>query len=208
MTSPESRRAHWQQVWTTKAADKVSWHQGDPTPSLRLIESLGLRKGAGIIDVGGGQSPLAGCLVQQGFANVAVLDIAEAALAQAHQDLGSAGDDITWIGADVTQWQPVPGLFELWHDRAVFHFLIRPQEQQAYVQAMRTAVVPGGWAIIATFAPDGPQNCSGLPVMGQDGASLSAILGDAFTLEREIAEQHQTPAGHVQNFRWCLFRRL
>jgi len=207
MSDHETRQAHWQQVWTTKDVDKVSWYQGDPAPSLRLIEIAGLRKGAGIIDVGGGQSPLAGCLAQQGFGNVAVLDISEAALAQAHHDLGGLGDDITWICEDVTRWRPVPGLFELWHDRAVFHFLTQSQEQQAYVQVLRTALAPGGWVVMATFAPDGPRTCSGLPVMGHDGASLSAILGSDFVLEDESREEHRTPAGNGQKFCWCLFRR-
>lgn len=208
MTSADERQAHWQHVWATKAADKLSWFQQDPHMSLALIDGLPLRHDSGIIDVGGGRSGLAGCLLERGFIHVAVLDIAEAALVQAHQDLGAAGDDITWICSDVAQWRPVPGLFEVWHDRAAFHFLTSAAEQQSYVRVMRTALVPGGWAIIAGFAPDGPHSCSGQDVQRHDGASLSALFGRDFTLEREIAEDHHTPGGATQKFQWCLFRRL
>ena len=207
MTDAEHRHTHWQDVWTSKAFDKVSWFQDDPRQSLALIAGLSLRRAAGIIDVGGGRSPLAARLVEQGFANVAVLDIAEAALAQAHQELGALGDDITWICADVTRWRPVPGLFQLWHDRAVLHFLTDAADQQAYVAALKTALAPDGHAVIATFAPDGPSQCSGLPVQRHDGASLAALLGADFVLEREVAETHRTPGGAEQRFRWCLFRR-
>ncbi|MBI2240188.1 MAG: class I SAM-dependent methyltransferase [Magnetospirillum gryphiswaldense] len=208
MSSTEDRHAHWQDVWSTKDHDKVSWFQDDPALSLRLIHQAGLRRDAAIVDVGGGRSPLAGLLVEQGFSNVAVVDIAEAALARAHQDLGTLGDDVTWIAADVLRWRPAPGLFDLWHDRAVCHFFTTPEDQAAYAETLRHALAPGGIAIIATFAPDGPERCSGLTVARHDGASLSALLGDDFILEQELADTHVTPGGSAQRFCWCVFRRL
>lgn len=208
MSSSDHRKAHWQQIWSTKAVDKVSWFQDNPALSLGLITTTGLRRDAGIVDVGGGLSALAGELIIRGHSNVAVLDIAEAALVLAHERMGTLGDDVAWICADVLQWRPVPGLFELWHDRAVFHFLTTASEQQVYVKVMKAALVPGGWAIIATFAPDGPETCSGLPVQSHDATSLSTVLGPDFALDREIAEDHLTPSGQIQKFRWCLFRRL
>ena len=207
MTNAQARKAHWEQVWTTKAADKVSWFQDHPELSLAMIAKLELRRGAGIIDVGGGCSALAGHLAMLGHSNVAVLDIAEAALAKAHHELGGLGDDVTWICADLLEWNPPPGLFELWHDRAVFHFLTTDAERRLYAQILAAALAPGGHAIIATFAPDGPQSCSGLAVQRHDGASLQAALGDDFILEREITEDHLTPGGVVQKFVWCQFRR-
>lgn len=208
MSNTPDRHAHWQDVWSTKEHHKVSWFQDVPALSLALIEKAGLRRDAAIIDVGGGCSALAGMLAERGFSNVAVLDIAEAALARAHQELGGLGDDVTWISADVLSWRPVPGLFDLWHDRAVCHFFTSPEDQAAYARTLRTALAPGGVAIIATFAPDGPERCSGLTVARHDGASLSAMLGDDFTLEQEITDIHLTPSGGEQKFRWCVFRRL
>lgn len=208
MSNNDDRHAHWQTVWTTRDADTVSWFQADPALSLRLIDQAGLRRDAAIIDVGGGRSPLAGRLVEQGYSNVAVLDIAEDALARAHQDLGTLGDDVTWIAADILKWQPVPNLFDLWHDRAVCHFFTSAQDQAAYAATLRHALAPGGIAIIATFAPDGPERCSGLKVARHDGASLLAMLGEGFVLEQEIADTHLTPSGAEQRFCWCVLRRL
>jgi len=207
-TGNEDRHAHWKNVWTTRDADKVSWFQADPALSMKLISQAGRRRDSAIIDVGGGRSPLAGLLVEQGYSNVAVLDIAEAALAQAHQDLGGLGDDVTWIAADVLDWQPVPGLFDVWHDRALCHFFTTPEDQAAYARTLGTALAPDGIAIIATFALDGPERCSGLNVARHDGASLSAMLGTGFVLEQELADTHLTPSGAEQRFCWCVFRRL
>lgn len=208
MSDDQDRHTHWQNVWTTKHHDNVSWFQDDPALSLRLIQEAGLRRDAAIVDVGGGRSSLAGLLVEQGFSNVAVLDIAEEALARAHQDLGGLGDDVTWIAADVLRWRPAPGLYDLWHDRAVCHFFTSAPDQAAYAETLRHALAPGGLAIVATFAPDGPERCSGLRVARHDGASLSAMLGADFALEDELADTHVTPAGAEQRFCWCVFRKL
>lgn len=201
------RQTHWQEVWTSKDHERTSWFQDDPAPSLRLIAGLSPRRGTAMVDVGGGRSALAGRLVEQGFANVAVLDIAEAALARAHAELGALGDDVTWIHADVLDWRPVPGLYDIWHDRAAFHFLTDPADQAAYAAVLRRALAPGGHAIVATFAPDGPQRCSGLPVQRHDGASLLAALGPGLTLLSEERETHLTPGGVEQRFCWCVLRR-
>lgn len=208
MTKTDERRTHWQEVWTSKQPETVSWFQPEPATSLALIAKAELRKDAGIVDIGGGASVLVDCLLEKGYVHVAVLDVSDAALTVAHERLGPLGDDVAWIESDVLEWRPVPGLFELWHDRAVFHFLTRPEEQKAYRNVMMTALVPGGWAVIGTFAPDGPEKCSGLPVARHDAASVARILGPDFELIEEVREEHCTPGGKVQKFCWCLFRRV
>ncbi|CAA7618853.1 SAM-dependent methyltransferase [Candidatus Terasakiella magnetica] len=201
-----TQRDHWQTVWTTKAPEAVSWHQDDPAASLALIRAAGLRRDAAIIDVGGGASVLVDRLVEAGFIHVAVLDISGAALQHTAERLGPLGDEVAWIESDVLSWRPVPGLFDLWHDRAVFHFLTDPAQQAAYVAVMRRALGPEAQVILGTFAPDGPERCSGLPVCRHDSASLSAMLGPDFRLEEELDEDHHTPGGMVQKFHWCRFR--
>lgn len=199
---------HWQTVWTTKPADEVSWYQDDPAPSLAMIAAAGLRKDAAIIDVGGGASTLVDRLLERGYVHVAVLDIAEAALRQAAERLGPMGDDATWIEADVLDWRPVPGLFDLWHDRAVLHFLTEPADRARYVEVMKAALGPGATVILAAFAPDGPEKCSGLPVRRHDSASLAALLGPEFRRVEEARQEHVTPGGNVQKFQWARFVRV
>ncbi|BAE50024.1 class I SAM-dependent methyltransferase [Paramagnetospirillum magneticum] len=198
---------HWQNVWTAKQPEEVSWHQDDPAPSLAMIAAAGLRRDAAIIDVGGGASVLVDRLLERGYVHVAVLDIAEAALGQAAERLGPLGDDVTWIEADVLAWRPVPGLFDLWHDRAVLHFLTDPGDQARYVEQMKAALGPEATVILATFAPEGPETCSGLPVRRHDVASLCALLGPEFRLVEETRQDHVTPAGKVQAFQWVRFIR-
>ncbi len=199
---------HWQTVWMTRQPEEVSWYQDDPAPSLAMITAAGLRRDAAIIDVGGGASVLVDRLLERGYVHVAVLDIAEAALRQAAERLGPMGDDVTWIEADVLGWRPVPGLFDLWHDRAVLHFLDQPADQARYVEVMKAALGPGATVILATFAPDGPEKCSGLPVRRHDAASLAALLGPDFRLVEEVRHEHVTPGGNVQKFQWCRFVRV
>ncbi|OAN46691.1 SAM-dependent methyltransferase [Paramagnetospirillum marisnigri] len=201
------RKTHWQSVWTTKDHEETSWFQDDPTPSLEMIEAASLRKDAAIIDVGGGASHLVDRLLERGCVHVAVLDVAEAALHQAAERLGPMGDDVTWIVSDVLDWRPVPGLFDLWHDRAVFHFLRDPGEQAAYVAVMKRALGPEATVIIAAFAPDGPEKCSGLPVVRHGEQSLARILGPEFRLVEHRRQEHQTPMGNIQHFTWCRFVR-
>lgn len=208
MSTSDDRRVHWQNVWTSKQPEAVSWFQPEPTTSLALIAKTELRRDAGIVDIGGGASLLVDRLLERNYAHVAVLDVSGAALEVAAERLGPRGDDVVWIESDILEWRPVPGLFELWHDRAVFHFLTSPEEQKVYRKVMMTALVPGGWAIIGTFAPDGPEKCSGLPVTQHDAASLAHLLGPDFELIEEMREEHHTPGGAVQKFNWCVFRKM
>lgn len=208
MTTSDERRAHWQARWSALDPQTASWHQADPTVSLALIDAAGLRRDAGVVDVGGGDSHLVDRLSERGWVHLAVLDVAPAAIARAVERLGPLADDVTWIESDVLEWRPVPGLFELWHDRACFHFLTDSGDQRKYAEVMATALVPGGIAILAGFAPDGPETCSGLPVAHHDRASLTAILGPAFELIDELDQEHTTPAGRRQSFRWWVWRRL
>lgn len=197
--------SHWQNVWTTKQPDEVSWYQDDPEFSLAMIRAASLRRDAAIIDVGGGASLLVDRLLELGYVHVAVLDIAGAALQIAAERLGPLGDDVTWIESAVLDWRPVPGLFDAWHDRAVLHFLTEPADQARYVEVMKTALGPDANVILATFAPDGPEKCSGLPVCRHDAASLSALLRPDFRLVEEARQDHVTPGGNVQKFQWCRF---
>lgn len=198
------RAAHWQTVYTTKAETEVSWYQADPATSLRLIRDAVAAPAARIIEIGGGTSRLVDALLAAGYRGLTVLDISEAALATTRHRLGAAADDVTWIREDVTTWMP-DATYDLWHDRAVFHFLTEARDRAAYVERVRSGVVPGGAVIIGTFALDGPDKCSGLPVVRYDAQSLAATLGSGFTLEDSCSEAHRTPWGSVQQFQFCRF---
>lgn len=201
-----ARNEHWDTVYRTRAAEHVSWHQPLPEPSLRAIDMLGVDTGAPLIDVGGGASRLVDCLLARGWSDLTVLDIAPAALEAAKLRLGEAVGRVRWIAADITAWRPEQ-TYAVWHDRAVFHFLTEQESRAAYRRALAAGLAPGGFAIMATFAPDGPQRCSGLPVQRYDAGLLSAELGPGFRLLRDWREQHVTPGGAVQTFNWCTFRR-
>lgn len=200
-----ARPAHWDKVYTTKADDSVSWFEQSPTVSLELIEAAGVGLGS-IIDIGGGASRLVDGLLARGHAHIAVLDLSAQALEIAKARLGPRGEAVDWIVADVTQWQPVRR-FDLWHDRAAFHFLTTPGAQAAYAKTLDSALNPGGVAIIGTFAPDGPEKCSGLPVARHDAASIGKVLGPDFTLVDERSHDHVTPGGSVQKFQFSSFRK-
>ncbi|MGC2781639.1 MAG: class I SAM-dependent methyltransferase [Bradyrhizobium sp.] len=199
------RTTHWQTVYTTKTETEVSWYQDDPATSLRLIREAGAASGSRIIDIGGGASRLVDALLAAGFRALAVLDISEAALATARSRLGAAGAGVDWIAADVTTWTP-QATYDIWHDRAAFHFLTEQRDRAAYIERLRSALLPGGAVIIGTFAADGPERCSGLPVVRYDAQSLAATLGPAFTLEDSCTEAHRTPWGSVQSFQFCRLR--
>lgn len=199
------RSAHWQNVYATKDAAEVSWFEEAPALSLELIAAAYEGRG-GVIDIGGGASRLAGALVEAGYAPVAVLDLSANALAVARDNLGTKADTVEWIVADVTEWHPA-ARYDVWHDRAAFHFLTEPAQQQAYAQALRTALKPGAIAIIGTFALDGPERCSGLPITRHDAASIAAIIGEGFVLVSERRHDHVTPGGAVQKFQFSTFRR-
>ena len=202
----ESRQAHWEDVYTTKDETAVSWFQDSAAPSLELIERAGRGKDTDIIDIGGGTSRLADGLLERGCRRVTVLDISQAAIDLASLRLGRHASEVQWITADVTQWSPSRA-FDIWHDRAAFHFLNRPADRAAYVARLNEALRPGGHAIIATFAVDGPEKCSGLPVMRYDAAGLSRELGEAFTLVESRRHDHVTPSNATQRFQFSLFQK-
>ena len=198
------RRAHWERIYQQKQPNEVSWYQSDPTLSVTLVEAAGVLPDDPIIDVGGGASLLVDRLLERGFRDLTVLDIADTALAHVRLRLGAASG-IALIRADVTQFAS-PRKYALWHDRAVFHFLTDPIDRRAYVAALTVALRPRAHVIIATFALDGPSRCSGLDVARYDPEGLASQLGSGFQLLRVEQEQHITPAKRVQHFQYCLFR--
>jgi trans-aconitate methyltransferase len=201
-----SRQKHWENVYATKGENEVSWFQENPTPSLELITLVDATPRSAVIDIGGGASRLVDALVQKGFQAVTVLDLSEAALAAAKARLGSRANQVKWVVADVTTWEPQQ-VYDIWHDRAAFHFLTEDHDRTAYVERLTRAVKPGGHAIIATFAPDGPERCSGLPVVRYDAESLSQALGGAFELVETRRHIHVTPRQAQQRFQFSVFRR-
>lgn len=204
MSEPLS--AHWENVYSTKGEEDVSWFEADPQTSLDLFDLVGAQPDWGVIDIGGGASRLVDKLVERGFSDLTVLDLSAAALERARVRLGASGDGVQWLQADATDWQP-PRQYDLWHDRAAFHFLVREEDRNAYLSRLRAALRPGGYAIFATFAPDGPEKCSGLPVVRYDASSLGAVLGEGFELVGSRRHDHRTPWDAVQKFQFAIFRK-
>ena len=204
--SDAGRQAHWENVYTTRGEKEVSWFQENPAPSLDLIALAGLSTDATIIDVGGGASRLVDDLLVRKFRRLTVLDLSGAALAAAKKRLGHKGADVRWVVADITEWEP-PQMYDLWHDRAAFHFLTDRADQSAYVDRLKKAVKSGGHVIIGTFAPDGPERCSGLPIVRHDADTLGTILGDDFLLTDSRRHDHATPWDAIQRFQFSTFRR-
>jgi SAM-dependent methyltransferase len=174
--------------------------------SLRLIAATGLAGSAPVIDVGGGASVLVDGLLEAGFTDVTVLDLSGAALAASRARLGRSAGSVRWIEADITRADLPPRSFDLWHDRAVFHFLTDRADRQAYLRVLRHALRPGASVVIATFAEDGPERCSGLPVRRYAPSQLHAELGDDFEWLASEREEHVTPGGVLQQFQYSLFR--
>lgn len=198
---------HWERVYSTKSVESVSWFQSHAALSARLIRAAGAPCSAAVIDVGGGASTLIADLLALGYEALTVLDISAAALAAARSRLGDEAAKVRWIEADITRVDLPSQAFDVWHDRAVFHFLTSDAERQAYVQAVLHAVKPGGHVIVATFAEDGPTQCSGLPVMRYSAQALHNEFGAPFELLRHEREAHQTPSGAVQQFVYCFCRK-
>jgi len=199
-----SRQFHWEQVYRSKGEAGVSWFEKSPTLSLALIHATGIGTKAAIVDIGGGASRLVDALLHEGFEDVSVLDLAPAALATAKARLGTRSAKVNWLEADVTTWNP-PRAYDLWHDRAVFHFLTEAADRAAYAKCAAKALRVGGHIVIGTFAPDGPERCSGLPVMRHDAATIGAILGGAFSLVESRRHAHRTPAGAIQRFQFSWY---
>jgi SAM-dependent methyltransferase len=199
-----TRAQHWETVYASKADNELSWFQPAPTVSLALIQRLSPPPRSAI-DIGGGQSALAGELLRMGVEDVSVLDISSSALERARKRLGQDADRVRWIVGDALEARDLR--VDLWHDRAVFHFLIDEDERRRYAQAASSAVRPGGHAIIATFAPTGPEKCSGLLVRRYDADALAAEFADGFTLVESATETHATPWGKAQDFTYALLRR-
>jgi SAM-dependent methyltransferase len=201
------RTEHWQRVYQTKAEDEVSWFQARPEISLDLIRATDLPRDAAIIDIGGGESRLVDALLEAGHSDVTVLDLSSAALEVARRRLGAKAGEVKWIVGDATKWSPRTG-YDIWHDRAAFHFLTDAADRLAYMERLRSSLRPGGQVIIGTFGPDGPEKCSGLPVMRHDSRSLAAELGPRFRLEETRPHEHLTPGGNLQHFQFSRFRLL
>ncbi len=199
---------HWEKVYSTKAEDSVSWFQPHADMSMQFIRATGVDKDAAIIDVGGGASTLVDDLLDAGYGKLSVLDLSGAALATSRQRLGARAEAVRWIEADITRADFAPYSIDLWHDRAVFHFLTRIEDRSAYVRQVLRALKPGGHVIMATFGADGPTQCSGLPVMRYEPDALHAEFGDAFTLLSHEEHLHHTPFGTNQQFTYCLCRKL
>lgn len=194
---------HWENVYQSKDAASVSWFQAFPEPSLRMIEAAAVVPPAHVIDVGGGASGLVDVLLAKGL-EVTVLDISQSALDVSRQRLGLNAEAPRWIAEDITTWRPSES-YDVWHDRAVFHFLTDPEDRAKYFAALRAALKRGGFAILATFAEDGPERCSGLPVRRYSSDDLARELGADFSLLRAEREEHHTPWGASQMFTWTLF---
>lgn len=196
-------RAHWENVYQTKPADTVSWFQEHAERSLALIQSIDDNKSASIIDVGGGASTLVDDLLTDGYGKLSVLDLSCEALTVARKRLGIKGDHVEWIVGDICNVDLPAQAYDIWHDRAVFHFLTDPADRRAYVEQVMKAVKPGGHVIIATFGPDGPEKCSGLPVKRYSPDGLHGEFGSSFELIEHASEAHKTPMGNVQHFIYC-----
>lgn len=198
---------HWDETYRSKGPESVSWFRPRLETSLELITSSGISSDAAVVDIGGGASALVDDLLARGFENITVLDVSGVALDIAKRRLGSRAERVRWVHEDVTRWSPDPGAYDLWHDRAVFHFLVDPEPRRRYVERLERALSPGGRVILATFAPEGPPSCSGLPVRRYPASDLERELGPGFSLEASRDEAHRTPSGSIQPFVYARFRR-
>jgi len=199
------KREHWETIYSTKAPDSVSWFQDHAKTSLNFINKLNLDKSASIIDVGGGASTLVDGLLANGYSNLTVLDLSSAALEITKKRNSSNSEIVHWQEADVTEVKFSKHQFEVWHDRAVFHFLTKLGDREAYIRNVLHSVRPCGHIIISTFADDGPTQCSGLPVMRYSAEALHAEFGENFLLKDQLKENHSTPFGTTQKFVFCQF---
>lgn len=202
-------KRHWQRVYKVKDSSKVSWYEDSPVASIELLERAGLSSASSVIDIGGGASALVDALLTRGCEHLTVLDISSAGLDVARARLGTAAERVTWLAADITRANLTQSAYDVWHDRAVFHFLTDTSSRTAYVTALKNSLRPNGHALIATFAPDGPLECSGLETMRYDAPALLEVLGaDQFKLLEQRRVTHVTPSGGAQAFSYALFKRF
>jgi SAM-dependent methyltransferase len=199
-------RSHWEHVHATKDPEQVSWFRPHLERSLELIERAAPGRGASILDVGAGQSTLVDDLLRLGYEHISVLEISQTALDALKERVGEMGRTIRWICGDVTETVLPGGSFDLWHDRAVFHFLTEAGQRRAYVERVMSALKPGGSLLVSTFGPSGPERCSGLATMRYDAATLGSEFGDRFRLVESSLDRHETPSGAVQQFLSCWYR--
>lgn len=202
----QARRAHWERVYAEKGEDALSWFEPRAETSLALLDAAGIAPVA-VVDVGAGTSRFVDALIARGVPDITLLDLSQTALDRTRARLGPDAAPVRFVAADVTAWAP-DRTYDLWHDRAAFHFLTEPEARAAYVARLREALLPGGHALIATFAADGPERCSGLPVQRTDPDDLAATLGPGFALHDSRRIVHRTPWGSEQRFQASLFRRL
>ena len=199
-------KTHWEKVYTTKEPDQVSWYRPHLETSIVLIERSVSVRSASIIDIGGGESTLVDDLLARGFQNVTVLDVSQVAIDATKQRLQQVAGRVHWVAADVTRVQLHPAAYDVWHDRAVFHFLTAPEQRAAYVRQVARSVKAGGHVIVSTFGPEGPTKCSGLDVVRYDAESLHEEFGTRFRLVESSKELHETPFGTTQQFLYCYCR--
>ena len=199
-------REHWRSVYQAKRPDEVSWYQASPEPSLAALDRIGATPASSLVDIGAGASRLADALLDRGWNDVTLIDIAEPALEATRVRLGDRAGQVRWQVADIRHWRPDRS-FDVWHDRAVFHFLTSADDRRLYKRALLEGTHPGSHVIIATFALDGPEQCSGLPVQRYDATSLADEFGDGFELVDSWPETHRTPWDAGQSFQWVIFER-
>ena len=199
-------RSHWENVYTTKAPEAVSWYRLHLEKSLEIVERVAPDRSVAIIDVGGGESTLVDDLLARGYQNVVVLDVSPTAIDVAKRRLGRAADSVQWIVADITSVELPSSAYDVWHDRAVFHFLTEKEQRAAYARQVARGVKPGGYVLVSTFGPEGPTKCSGLEVVRYDAESLHTEFGVSFRLLESLKELHETPLGTTQQFLYCLCR--
>jgi ubiquinone/menaquinone biosynthesis C-methylase UbiE len=199
-------KTHWEKVYKTKAPDALSWYRPHLETSLALIERTGTGPSSAIIDVGGGESTLADDLLSRGYRKITVLDISATAMRVCKKRLGALTEKIEWLVADVTHTELKRNVYDIWHDRAVFHFLTGIEERAAYIRNVARSVKRGGHVIVGTFGPEGPMKCSGLDVMRYDANSLHDQFGARFRLLESSHELHRTPFGATQQFLYCYCR--
>jgi 2-polyprenyl-3-methyl-5-hydroxy-6-metoxy-1,4-benzoquinol methylase len=203
----DTTKKHWDSVYESKPAEAVSWYAPHLRESLRYITQAAASKDVAIIDVGGGESTLVDDLVNDGYSNISILDISATALEVTKRRLGATGAHVTWIAADILEVELPVGAYDIWHDRAVFHFLINDDQRRRYVAQVLKALKPGGFAIVGTFGPEGPEKCSGLQVSRYAPSELHGTFGAPFELLDSSVEQHTTPWGSPQQFVYCYCRR-